>query len=154
MFSQVCIILFIGGMHPEDGRFHMGFSPPQDRQSMGGHVIDIVLTYLCKSVISRWKEITKTSFKEWIVFWVLPNEYFLSFPSKNCEGIMKWNSKRPTYNMKKNFLSSWFADYEKCHFLQQHPTGMHTCSKDNYRFHTGSVISYLSDVYWVNPTIT
>ena len=54
--------------------------------------------------------------------------------------------KTPNLQHEKNFLSSWFADYEKCHFLQQHPTGMHTCSKDNYRFHTGSVISYLSDV--------
>ena len=31
------------------------------------------------------------------------------FSSKKCEGIMKWNSKRPTYNMKKIILGSWFA---------------------------------------------
>ena len=34
MFSQVCIILFIGAMHPEDGRFRMGFPPP--RQTVNG----------------------------------------------------------------------------------------------------------------------
>ena len=44
MFSWVCVILFIGGIHPEEGRFHMEYTlpPPEDRQSMGRHTIDIL----------------------------------------------------------------------------------------------------------------
>ena len=30
---------------------------------------------------------------------------------------MKWNSKRRTYNMKKKFVGSWFANYKKVKFV-------------------------------------
>ena len=43
-FMSVCHYVHSGIMHPEDGRFHIGYNPPppEDIQSMGGHAIDIV----------------------------------------------------------------------------------------------------------------
>ena len=33
---SVCVILFVGGMHPEDGMFHMGFPPPKTDSQWAG----------------------------------------------------------------------------------------------------------------------
>ena len=67
--------------------------------------------------------------------------------------ILNWNGNTQLTTWKNFFLVLWFADYEKLNFFQQHTTGMHTCSQDNYRCDTASVVSYRSDVYWVNPII-
>ena len=42
MFSQGCLILFIGAMHPEDGSFHMGFPhpPPARIQTVNGRAFN------------------------------------------------------------------------------------------------------------------